>query len=215
MAGQPKTRAKAKTAAQVAADKNGDELRKKIEQAQEMNRYSPAVIHVGNGEVKTLTDEEIAAMTATECDAVIANIIQRRRVGNVARYPNIESLERKINEYWIFVLEERSKGHDVIPDVEHFASFLGVSRYTLIEWKRNNKNGFSDPLEMAFNDIAAVKNQLVMHGELNPMTWVAMMNNNHGYTQNNKLEISTKGGSGIPSASELLTEIDKLMDEDE
>lgn len=225
MAGQPKKRAReaaererleAEASKQELAEleKKADELAKKRKQAVELNRYKPAVIHTGGGEVKTFTDAEIEAMTSTECDAVIANIIQRRSVGGRAHYPNVESLERKITEYWNYVFTERSKGRDVIPDIEHFCTFLGTSRRTVLDWKRDNKNGFGETLEMAFNDIAAVKNQLALHGEINPMVWMAMMNNNHGYTQNAKVEVTSKSTDSVPSSEALITEIHQLLDEE-
>lgn len=206
MATQTKTK---KTAERADAG-----LAEKRRTAAELNKYQPAVMHKGNGEVVTFTDEQIAQMTTTECDAVIANIIRRRSVGNQAKFPNVESLERAIQSYWVSVFEQRSKGLAVIPDVEHLCSYLGVSRRTLMEWKRENRNNFGDTLETAFNDIAAVKNQLALHGDINAMVWTVMMNNNHGYTQNAKLEVTSKSADSVPSADTLIGEINRLLEDE-
>ena len=51
-------------------------------------------------------------------------------------------------------------------------------------------------------------------GGTDSATAMAMMNNNHGYTQNAKVEVTSKSTDSVPSSEALITEIHQLLDEE-
>ena len=105
-------------------------------------------------------------------------------------------LQGAIDAYWDFIYRVNSDGRKIYPDVEGLASFLRVSRSTLMNWKRGDTNReFIPVVETAFNDIAAVKKQLALGGKLPPLIYLNDFQNNHGYLSNTSkqdIEISVR-----------------------
>ena len=90
-----------------------------------------------------------------------------------------------IDAYWDFIYRVNSDGRKIYPDVEGLASFLRVSRNTLMSWRRGETNReFAPVIETALNDIASVKKQLALGGNLPPLIYLNDMQNNHGYLSN-------------------------------
>ena len=90
-----------------------------------------------------------------------------------------------IDAYWDFIYRVNTDGRKIYPDVEGLASFLRVSRSTLMAWKRGETNReFVPIIETTLNDIASVKKQLALGGNLPPLIYLNDMQNNHGYLSN-------------------------------
>lgn len=160
--------------------------------------------------------DETALLNAseTEIDAMLA-LVQRRNLTDRSSmtYQNRRLLEERINEFWHFISESRLAGKNIIPDFELLVSFLGVAKSTVTRWIRDDMNGFAEPLEMAKNDIAAIKNQLALRGEIPPMVWIAMMNNVHGYTQNTRVEVTSNRGNELLDRDSLLDQVAALSED--
>lgn len=94
-------------------------------------------------------------------------------------------LQGAIDAYWDFIYRVNQDGRKIYPDVEGLASFLRVARSTLMNWKRGEVNReFAPIMETCFNDIASVKKQLALGGNLPPLIYLNDMQNNHGYLSN-------------------------------
>ena len=115
---------------------------------------------------------------------------------SVAKFISGAELQGAIDAYWDFIYRVNTDGRKIYPDVEGLASFLRVSRSTLMGWKRGETNReFIPILETAFNDIASVKKQLALGGNLPPLIYLNDMQNNHGYLSNTSkqdIEISVR-----------------------
>lgn len=115
-----------------------------------------------------------------------------QKTGQPPKYPTVESLINKYTEYLLYIYEANTeRGGDLIPDIEGFCSFADISRDTFNEWERSRPPEYSDLIKRIKTDIAAYKKQLGMHGKIPPVLLAIDFNNNHGYIQQNKLDINT------------------------
>lgn len=96
---------------------------------------------------------------------------------------NAQTLYEKAEEYFENIIEANENGITIIPDIEDFCTFCHISRPTFLKYRRSD-----DPemLEVANNiatAIASCKKQNAYAGLINPMAFMADMNNNHDYVQ--------------------------------
>lgn len=108
-----------------------------------------------------------------------------RRPYSLPSFASGAELQGAIDAYWDFIYRVNQDGRKIYPDVEGLASFLRVARSTLMNWKRGEVNReFAPIMETCFNDIASVKKQLALGGNLPPLIYLNDMQNNHGYLSN-------------------------------
>lgn len=104
---------------------------------------------------------------------------------SMPKFASGAELQGAIDAYWDFIYRVNTDGRKIYPDVEGLASFLRVARSTMMNWKRGEVNReFAPIVETALNDIAAVKKQLALGGNLPPLVYLNDMQNNHGYLSN-------------------------------
>jgi len=104
---------------------------------------------------------------------------------SLPKFASGAELQGAIDAYWDFIYRVNSDGRKIYPDVEGLASFLRVARSTLMNWKRGEVNReFAPIIETTLNDIASVKKQLALGGNLPPLIYLNDMQNNHGYISN-------------------------------
>jgi hypothetical protein len=197
------------------ADKTDTALAEKKTRAKRMSKNTPAKIRDLDGQVQVITEADIELMDENEVDATISTILQQRRDGSRPKYPNVNALQDAINGYWKHIVEERRRGIDIYPDVEGACSYLNVARSTLMSWKNQNVNGFGETIEQLFTNIAAVKKQIAMHGNMPALIFMADFNNNHGYINTAKMEVQQTNATAIPDATSLLEQIRNLPDNDD
>jgi len=108
-----------------------------------------------------------------------------RKPYSLPKFASGAELQGAIDAYWDFIYRVNTDGRKIYPDVEGLASFLRVARSTLMNWKRGEVNReFAPIIETCFNDIASVKKQLALGGNLPPLIYLNDMQNNHGYLSN-------------------------------
>ena len=119
-----------------------------------------------------------------------------------------------IDSYWCLLFDLAEHNHTNMPDVEGLADFLGVTRDTLIRWRRGEANlEFIDPLNLAFNEIAQVKKQFAMQGRVNGLVYLNDMQNNHGYLANTKsgeVNLNVRLKNELPDREHLIEQV-KLL----
>lgn len=78
----------------------------------------------------------------------------------------------------------------LIPDVEAWAVYLGITRVTL--WNYSNRGGeWKRTIEYYKNCISAIKKQLAMSFRIPPMVYVFDACNNHGYVNTNQFTLTS------------------------
>ena len=130
-----------------------------------------------------------------------------RGAGRPRKYPTIESFENAVNEYIQYINDTyENTGVDLIPDIEGLCAFIGISRDTLNTWEYERDKAYSDYIKNVKNEIAAYKKQLGLKGKIPPIVLAMDFNNNHGYIQQNTLEVRHK------TVLEELPTVDNIRD---
>lgn len=141
-------------------------------------------------------------------EAVTTVYYQRSSRGLTAMpiFDNGAQLMGAIDAYWEFMLESAETGHQIYPDIEGLASFIGISRMTMNRWLRGEANPeFVPILQQTYNDIAAVKKQLALKNKIPAIIAAMDFNNNHGYiSQQTKVEVDVNALRQTPDQTSLI-----------
>lgn len=123
----------------------------------------------------------------------------------LGKYDTIEQLIEKIEDWERLVLRKIQDGEEIIPDAESLAVALDVNMTTIASWRRGDRGeAVKNVIETELNKIAAVKNQLALKGAIVPIVYITQMNNVHGYTQNNRQEITITDRREVSDAKDLI-----------
>lgn len=138
----------------------------------------------------------------------------RNRGSKETKFSCGAELAGAIDAYWIMMFDLAEHNHTNMPDVESLADFLGVTRDTLMRWRRGEDNlEFIDPLNIAFNEIAHVKKQFAMQGRVNGLVYLSDMQNNHGYLSNQKsaeVQLNVRVRDALPNREQLIEQVKYL-----
>lgn len=122
--------------------------------------------------------------------------VSNSRMGRPAEYPyTTEGLDRFINktidyfEYVNTINANPELERKLIPDIENWAMFLGITRQTIWSYQQRGKE-WRDMIDYYKNAIAAVKKQLAMNYKIPPMVYVFDATNNHGYVNSNEFKLT-------------------------
>lgn len=137
---------------------------------------------------------------------------ERVRMGRPPKYEDINEFIDKINEYLEYIQEKNeTTGARLIPDVEGFCLFAGIDRTTLLEWEKSRGADFSRAIKCLKNAIAAYKKQLAAAGKMPAVVFAIDMNNNHGYTQAQTVDIRTQDRlRELPSRSDVVRKLPRV-----
>ena len=128
----------------------------------------------------------------------------------LARNRQIESpedLKLLFIDYIDHLREQAEREIDIIPDVEGFCTYIGISR---AKWKDlQGKKDFSSLISRISTSIAANQKQLGMRGIIPPLVLAMNFNNNFDYLSNvSTLEIRQNAQeNGLPSKSDILASL--------
>lgn len=123
----------------------------------------------------------------------------------LGHYDTVDQLVEAIENWEHKVLRKIQDGEEVIPDAEGLAVGLDVSMSAIRSWQKGDRGeAFKNIIDTELNKIAAVKNQLAMKGAIPQVVYAIMMNNVHGYTQNNKQEITVVDKRETASPEDLI-----------
>ena len=160
-------------------------------------------------------EKQTAPEMATLCDMMKRGIFGeeetedgervRHAGGRPRKYETVAELQEGIERYIDYIAVQNVAGVSLIPDVEGLALFLGISRSTLYEWQNARPGEFSDTIKRAINAIAAVKKQLALNGKIPPIVFATDFNNNHGYVQQQKIEVAaTRKLEELPQKADIM-----------
>lgn len=141
---------------------------------------------------------------------------EKGKGGRPRKYETAEDLQEGIKKYLVYIAEKNAAGVALIPDVEGLALFLGVSRSTLYEWQNSRPGEYSDTIKRTLNAIAAAKKQLALMGKIPPLVFATDFNNNHGYTQQQNIEITAaRKLEQLPTREDIIKRLPQNTDIDE
>lgn len=79
----------------------------------------------------------------------------------------------------------------LIPDIENWAVYLGITRATLFNYEQRGGR-WRECIQYYKNAIASVKKQLALTYKIPPMIYVFDATNNHGYVNSNEFKLTTQ-----------------------
>lgn len=141
----------------------------------------------------------------------------RRAPGRPRKYEKVEEFAEVVERYIDYIESRAAEGVQLIPDIEGFCSFAGISRDSLNDWERTRPGEYSDTIKRFKTGIAAYKKQLALCGKIPPIVFATDFNNNHGYTQApQRLEITAgKPLEHLPNRADIMRRLPSAADLDQ
>lgn len=118
------------------------------------------------------------------------------RMGRPPKYETLDEFLGVIDAFWEVIKTANQEGTKLIPDVEGFCCFAGISRRTLLDWKDRRAGEYADTIDRLLTQIAFAKKQNALKGKIPPIVFATDFNNNHGYTQKQELVVSPNNPLG-------------------
>lgn len=148
------------------------------------------------------------------------NVIRSGRAG--AKYENseagLESFKERTIAYFEWIrdrgadAQERGQAIGVIPTVEGWATFLGVTRKTILKYSSERSEAWFDYITFIKNQIIHIKTVLAEKGQINSLVYFFdCANNGDSYVQANavKIEVEKPKESGL-TREQMLAGLDAL-----
>lgn len=146
-------------------------------------------------------------------DSVIDSLgkqLHEGKVGQPRKYETAEEYILAAMAYFTYLKEANVNNLNLIPDIEGFCSYLGISRDSMLDWERMRDPRYIQAIKEVKNHIANCKKQLALHGKIPPLVFATDFNNNHGYTQKQEVILTPNNPLGDAKSPE---EIQKRLSE--
>lgn len=127
-----------------------------------------------------------------------------KRCGRPAEFSNtrqgLEDFIQKSCDYFAYLQavnstdqeeQEQGKTPRLIPDVESWALYLGITRMTIHNYQSRGKE-WNDTIEYYKGAIAAAKKQLMLSGRIPPVIALFDLTNNHSYHNTSEFHLTTE-----------------------
>ena len=129
------------------------------------------------------------------------NVIRSGRAG--AKYENseagLESFKQQTEAYFEWIMQTNADAQDrgqaigVIPTVEGWATFLGLTRKTIIRYSSERSEAWFDYITFIKNQIVHIKTVLAEKGQINSLVYFFdCANNGDSYVQANAVRIEVE-----------------------
>lgn len=144
---------------------------------------------------KTDTEPGKAADLEAILDVSIDQI-EKRKQGRPPAYPDTDDgliqFFEDTKKYFEYIKDANSVNDEkLIPDIEGWYSFLGVTKQTVLNYERRSPV-WEEAIEYIKQNILAAKKQLAFRFKIPPVVYLNDVSNNHGYlnTSEFRLEMS-------------------------
>ena len=164
-------------------------------------------------------------MEPDDTTAILDMIIDKstERMGRPCQYANdrkgLESFIQNTVSYFEYVNAINSNedmDKKLIPDIESWAVYLGITRATIFNYEQRG-NEWREVIAYYKNAIASIKKQLALTFKIPPMIMAFDFTNNHGYCNTNEFKLTTEVKSADTETNKLereLVERGLVWDED-
>lgn len=138
----------------------------------------------------------------------------QRKPGRPRKYEDLREFVDVVGRYIDYIESKAADGVRLIPDIEGFCAFAGISRDTLNDWERTRPGEYSDTIKRFKTGIAAYKKQLAFAGKIPAIVFATDFNNNHGYTQApQRIDLNVgRQGAELPDKADILKRISTNAD---
>ena len=154
----------------------------------------------GLQQYKTHKSAKCLPMETDDTTAILDMIIDKstERMGRPSQYPNdkrgLEEFIQNTVSYFEHVNSINSNPdmeRKLIPDIESWAVFLGITRATIFNYEQRG-NDWREVIAYYKNAIASVKKQLALNFKIPPMIMAFDFCNNHEYINTSEYKLTTK-----------------------
>lgn len=164
--------------------------RKKPTREELLNYKKTSSLNNKRGQCKDLKTGDLTA----SLDLALFSL--KRTGGRPFKYePTEEGLERFTQEsvdfldYCNEVNKDMEEGQKLIPDVEAWAVYLGITRATIFEYEKRGGE-WKKTIDYFKNIIAQGKKELALNGKMAPVLYMFDSANNHNYINTNEFKIT-------------------------
>lgn len=132
----------------------------------------------------------------------------QRKNGRPRKIETVEEFTEIVERYINYIETKNDEGARLIPDIEGFCCFAGIARDTLNDWEKTRSSEYSAAIKRFKNAVAAYKKQLGLAGAIPPIVLAMDFNNNHGYTQQQTVEIqASRPLDSLPEKDDIIRRV--------
>lgn len=95
-------------------------------------------------------------------------------------------------EYLAAVNHDPQTENFLVPDIESWACFIGITRMTLLNYEKNRSQEWKDTIRQFKEAIASIKKQLAFRQKIPSVIAMFDLTNNHNYVNSNEFKISNQ-----------------------
>lgn len=169
-----------------------------------MKRYEDIENNEGYEVVKTKNKGTYLQAVGDDLEGVSNLIITsiKNLGGRPSEFPDtqqgLEMFRQKSIEFFEHVAAVNEKSgleRAIIPDIELWASWLGVTRQTIFNYESRRGTEWRETIQMIKNMIASYKKQMGLTYKVPPMILAFDFCNNHGYHNTSEFKITAEQGT--------------------
>lgn len=138
---------------------------------------------------------EVKEIDKNDLEAVLDMGLESLR-GRKAKYPEtpdgLEQFRQTTFEYFEYVQKcnkEDDREHKLIPDIESWAVFLGITRMTLLTYEKTRNREWQDFILRSKDLITATKKQLIFRQKIPAVIGIFDLTNNSGYVNASEFKL--------------------------
>lgn len=150
--------------------------------------------------VKTKNKGQCELATGSDIEAIsdIVRTALKNTGGRPAVFPNtkegIQDFRTQSISYFDYVAQVnagREAEKAVIPDVENWATYLGLTRQSIFRYEQRSEE-WKDTIQLFKNAIASYKKEMALHYKIPPMVFAFDMANNHNYINTSEFKMTVE-----------------------
>ena len=129
--------------------------------------------------------------------AIGLNELNKRKAGRKPKFENNENGLNDFCEKTIEYLQHVQKVNEnpdftkrLIPDIESWAAYLGITRKTINEYELTRGKEWAETIAQIKNIIAACKKQLLLTSKIPAVVGIFDFTNNHGYINSSEFKLT-------------------------
>lgn len=141
---------------------------------------------------------ELAVGSDLEAISDIVRTALRNTKGRPAVFPNseqgIQDFRTQSIAYFDYVAAVnagRESEKAVVPDVENWATYLGLTRQSIFKYEQRSEE-WKNTVQLFKNAIAAYKKEMALHYKIPPMIAAFDFCNNHGYVNTSEFKMTVE-----------------------
>lgn len=150
--------------------------------------------------VKTKNKGQCELATGSDIEAIsdIVRTALKNTGGRPAVFPNtkdgIQDFRTQSISYFDYVAQVnagREAEKALIPDVENWSAYLGLTRQSIFRYEQRSEE-WKDTIQLFKNAIAAYKKEMALHYKIPPMVFAFDMANNHNYINTSEFKMTVE-----------------------